>query len=68
MSPLARWCHRHRLAVVPGPGGPAAGDLADPGRLAHANRVMAELSARDRTQLVAIAYETGLVRAGELQE
>ncbi|MGC0405804.1 DNA-binding NarL/FixJ family response regulator [Streptomyces sp. SAI-126] len=81
---------------------PAAGDLADPGRLAaltprerevmslvanglsndeiaerlfvtpvtvktHANRAMAKLGARDRAQLVVIAYETGLVRAGERQ-
>ncbi|MET7687888.1 response regulator transcription factor [Streptomyces sp. NPDC005483] len=79
---------------------PAAGDLADPARLAtltprerevmslvatglsndeigerlfvtpvtvktHANRAMAKLGARDRAQLVVIAYETGLVRAGE---
>jgi DNA-binding NarL/FixJ family response regulator len=82
---------------------PAAGDLADPGRLAtltprerevmslvatglsndeiaerlfvtpvtvktHANRAMAKLGARDRAQLVVIAYETGLVRAGERPE
>jgi DNA-binding NarL/FixJ family response regulator len=82
---------------------PAAGDLADPGRLAtltprerevmslvatglsndeiaerrfvtpvtvktHANRAMAKLGARDRAQLVVIAYETGLVRAGERRE
>ncbi|WP_328435233.1 response regulator transcription factor [Streptomyces sp. NBC_00425] len=31
----------------------------------HANRAMAKLGARDRAQLVVIAYETGLVRAGE---
>ncbi|MFH9090855.1 response regulator [Streptomyces sp. NPDC017673] len=30
----------------------------------HANRAMAKLGARDRAQLVVIAYETGLVRAG----
>ncbi|MGV9854803.1 response regulator [Streptomyces sp. NPDC003442] len=30
----------------------------------HVNRAMAKLSARDRAQLVVIAYETGLVRAG----
>jgi DNA-binding NarL/FixJ family response regulator len=82
---------------------PAAGDLADPARLAtltprerevmslvatglsndeiaerlfvtpvtvktHANRAMAKLGARDRAQLVVIAYETGLVRAGERQD
>ena len=82
---------------------PAAGDLADPGRLTtltprerevmslvatclsndeiaerlfvtpvtvktHANRAMAKLGARDRAQLVVIAYETGLVRAGERRE
>ncbi|MEU2915028.1 response regulator [Streptomyces massasporeus] len=33
----------------------------------HANRTMAKLGARDRAQLVVIAYETGLVRAGERQ-
>ncbi|MFJ9737240.1 response regulator [Streptomyces sp. NPDC101166] len=31
----------------------------------HANRAMAKLGARDRAQLVVIAYETGLVRARE---
>lgn len=31
----------------------------------HANRAMAKLGARDRAQLVVIAYETGLVRTGE---
>ncbi|MFG2577192.1 response regulator [Streptomyces sp. NPDC048481] len=31
----------------------------------HANRAMTKLGARDRAQLVVIAYETGLVRAGE---
>ncbi|BBJ44372.1 MULTISPECIES: response regulator transcription factor [Streptomyces] len=30
----------------------------------HVNRAMAKLGARDRAQLVVIAYETGLVRAG----
>jgi DNA-binding NarL/FixJ family response regulator len=30
----------------------------------HVGRVLAKLNARDRAQLVAIAYETGLVRAG----
>jgi DNA-binding NarL/FixJ family response regulator len=30
----------------------------------HINRTMAKLSARDRAQLVVIAYETGLVRPG----
>jgi DNA-binding NarL/FixJ family response regulator len=33
----------------------------------HTNRAMTKLSARDRAQLVVIAYETGLVRAGERQ-
>ncbi|MES5824613.1 response regulator transcription factor [Streptomyces sp. RG80] len=33
----------------------------------HANRAMAKLGARDRAQLVVIAYETGLVRAGQRQ-
>ncbi|MFC9682088.1 response regulator [Streptomyces sp. NPDC056948] len=33
----------------------------------HTNRAMAKLGARDRAQLVVIAYETGLVRAGERQ-
>jgi DNA-binding NarL/FixJ family response regulator len=31
----------------------------------HANRAMAKLNARDRAQLVVIAYETGLVHPGE---
>jgi len=30
----------------------------------HANRAMMKLGARDRTQLVVIAYETGLVQPG----
>ena len=30
----------------------------------HVNRMMTKLRARDRAQLVVIAYETGLVRAG----
>jgi DNA-binding CsgD family transcriptional regulator len=30
----------------------------------HVNRMMAKLAARDRAQLVVIAYETGLVRPG----
>ncbi|MGW7167593.1 response regulator [Streptomyces sp. NPDC054884] len=33
----------------------------------HANRAMAKLGARDRAQLVVVAYETGLVRVGERQ-
>ncbi|MET9017065.1 response regulator transcription factor [Streptomyces olivaceoviridis] len=33
----------------------------------HANRAMAKLGARDRAQLVVIAYETGLVRPRERQ-
>ncbi|MEU6354789.1 response regulator transcription factor [Streptomyces sp. NPDC047072] len=33
----------------------------------HANRAMAKLNARDRAQLVVIAYESGLVRPGERQ-
>ncbi|RSM87571.1 DNA-binding response regulator [Kibdelosporangium aridum] len=31
----------------------------------HANRAMAKLGARDRAQLVVIAYQSGLVRAGD---
>jgi DNA-binding NarL/FixJ family response regulator len=31
----------------------------------HVNRAMAKLSVRDRAQLVVIAYQTGLVRAGD---
>jgi DNA-binding NarL/FixJ family response regulator len=31
----------------------------------HVNRAMAKLDVRDRAQLVVIAYQTGLVRAGE---
>ena len=30
----------------------------------HANRAMMKLGARDRAQLVVIAYETGLVQPG----
>jgi DNA-binding CsgD family transcriptional regulator len=30
----------------------------------HVNRMMTKLGARDRSQLVVIAYETGLVRPG----
>jgi DNA-binding CsgD family transcriptional regulator len=30
----------------------------------HINRMMTKLGARDRAQLVVIAYETGLVRPG----
>jgi DNA-binding CsgD family transcriptional regulator len=32
----------------------------------HVNRAMMKLGARDRAQLVVIAYQTGLVRAGDL--
>ena len=32
----------------------------------HVNRAMTKLGARDRAQLVVIAYQTGLVRAGDL--
>ena len=31
----------------------------------HVNRAMAKLGARDRAQLVVIAYQSGLVRAGD---
>ena len=31
----------------------------------HVNRAMSELSVRDRAQLVVLAYQTGLVRAGD---
>jgi DNA-binding NarL/FixJ family response regulator len=31
----------------------------------HVNRAMTKLGARDRAQLVVIAYQTGLVRAGQ---
>ena len=31
----------------------------------HVSRIMGKLAARDRVQLVVIAYETGLVRAGD---
>ncbi|HYN71501.1 MAG TPA: LuxR C-terminal-related transcriptional regulator [Nakamurella sp.] len=31
----------------------------------HVNRAMTKLGARDRAQLVVIAYETGLVRPAE---
>jgi DNA-binding NarL/FixJ family response regulator len=32
----------------------------------YVSRLLTKLHARDRAQLVVIAYETGLVRAGEL--
>jgi DNA-binding NarL/FixJ family response regulator len=32
----------------------------------HVNRAMTKLGARDRAQLVVVAYQTGLVRAGDL--
>ena len=31
----------------------------------HANRAMMKLDARDRAQLVVVAYETGLLRPGD---
>jgi DNA-binding NarL/FixJ family response regulator len=31
----------------------------------HLNRAMTKLGARDRAQLVIVAYETGLARVGE---
>ena len=31
----------------------------------HVNRAMTKLGARDRAQLVVIAYQSGLVRAGD---
>ena len=31
----------------------------------HVSRIMSKLLARDRVQLVVVAYETGLVRAGQ---
>jgi DNA-binding NarL/FixJ family response regulator len=34
----------------------------------HVSRIMSKLAARDRVQLVVVAYETGLVRAGYAQE
>jgi DNA-binding NarL/FixJ family response regulator len=33
----------------------------------HVSRIMSKLAARDRVQLVVIAYETGLVRAGHAE-
>ena len=33
----------------------------------HVSRIMSKLAARDRVQLVVIAYETGLVRAGHTE-
>ena len=83
--PLARWCHRHRLAVALAwvgllierqvmtlvATGLSNDDFAE--RLfvtpvtvkTHANRARARLGARDRAQLVVMAYESGLVRARE---
>lgn len=34
----------------------------------HVSRIMSKLLARDRVQLVVVAYETGLVRAGDRRE
>jgi len=31
----------------------------------HVNRAMSKLGARDRAQLVVLAYQTGLVRSGD---
>ncbi len=33
----------------------------------HVGRILTKLHARDRAQLVVLAYETGLVRAGEAE-
>jgi DNA-binding NarL/FixJ family response regulator len=33
----------------------------------HVNRAMSKLGVRDRAQLVVIAYQTGLVRAGDAE-
>jgi hypothetical protein len=49
------------------PGVPHLVRSADPSPLTaktHVNRMMPKLGARDRAQLVVIAYETGLVRPG----
>jgi DNA-binding NarL/FixJ family response regulator len=61
---------REREVVTLIAGGPSNEEIADRLYLSvstaktHATRAMAKLGARDRAQLVAIAYESGLVRPG----
>ena len=69
----ARCAHRPR-AGGSRPGGRRAHQRRDRQRLyispatarTHVSRIMTKLAARDRTQLVVLAYETGLVRPGWL--
>jgi DNA-binding NarL/FixJ family response regulator len=41
--------------------------LAEPTVKTHVSRLLGKLEARDRAQLVVVAYETGIVRPGELE-
>ncbi len=62
---------REREIVVLVAGGASNDDIAEGLAVSpltvktHVSRALLKLGARDRAQLVVIAYETGLVRAGE---
>jgi hypothetical protein len=62
-------CLRRSRAAHPEPCQPVVGDdpavaEADAAVKTHVSRAMAKLDARDRAQLVVLAYETGLVAPG----